>query len=124
MPKDFDSSERGKGANFREERQDRPSRRTGDADSIANIAGIGDAIECVIAAGCYLSFGRTTDGGATVVRVLDGDTKLTSYCTTTQQLLDAMAALVDRYATKPTQLPLSRTPVTFTAPDGRKKTIG
>jgi len=124
MSKDFSNAEKGKGGSFREERQDRPSRRIGDADSVANIAGIGNAIECVIAAGCYLSFGRTADGGATLIRVLDGDKKLSTYCTTTQELLDAVAALIEMYAAKPTQLPISRPPVTFTAPDGRKKTIG
>jgi len=123
MTKDFDHAEKGRGGTFREERQDRPGRRIGNADSIAGVAGVGDTIECTIAAGCYISFGRTTDGGATVIRVLDGDKKLTTYCVTQQDLIDALAALVQRYSDKDGPLPLIRPAVTFTAPDGRKKTV-
>jgi len=123
MTKDFTNEEKGRGGTFREERTDRPGRRTGDADSVAGISGIGDTIECVIGAGCYLSFGRTTDGGATLIRVLDGDKKLTTYCVTQQDLIDAFAALAQRYGERDAPLPLIRPSVTFTAPDGKKKTV-
>jgi len=120
----YNEQERGKGGQFKEETTGGTRRRIGNADSVGNVPGLADVVECVVSAGAYISFGRTSDGGATLIRVLDGDTRLSSYCSSTQDLLDACAALVTRYAVKPTAVPLSRPPVTFTAPDGRKKTVG
>jgi len=120
----YNGKERGKGGEFKEETTGGTRRRIGNADSVGSVTGLADVVECVISSGAYLSFGRTSDGGATLIRVLDGDTKLSSYCTTTEELLDACDALLARYAVKPTAMPQSRPPVTFTAPDGRKKTVG
>lgn len=115
--------ETGKGGQFKEERTSRNSRRSGSADSVAGIAGFTDTVERVIAAGAYISFGRTTDGGATLIRVLDGDAKLTSYCNSRQDILEALAALDNRYPEEE-RLPMPiAPPARYTAPDGTKKQV-
>ena len=50
--------------------------------------------------GAYISFGRTSDGGSTLIRILDGDDKLSSYCHSDIEILEAMEALERRYARK------------------------
>lgn len=87
----------GKGGAFKEERTTTNTRRAGGADSLASYGSLADTIERVISAGAYISFGRTSDGGATVIRVLDNDKKLTSYCSSRSDVLEAMEALNQRY---------------------------
>jgi len=72
----------------------------GAAASLSSYGSLGDCVECVVSAGCYISFGRTSDGGATLIRVLDGDTKLSSYCTSGAEVLEAMEYLKTRYKRK------------------------
>jgi len=87
----------GKGGQFKVERTATNTRRTGGADSIAGYGSLAEVIECVISAGAYISFGRTSDGGATVIRVLDNNEKLTSYCSSRSDVLEALEALKQRY---------------------------
>ena len=101
--------EEGKGGLFKEERSNGNARRIGGADSLASYGSLAETIECVISAGAYISFGRTSDGGATVLRVLDGDKKLTSYCSSRADVLEAMEALKQRYK------PVDYSQTTFTA---------
>ena len=88
----------GKGGAFKEEKNERNyDRPTGDCASLSRLGSLGDCVEHVIRAGAYISFGRTTDGGSTLIRVLDGDTKLSSYCHSDRDLLEALEALTQRY---------------------------
>jgi len=88
----------GQGGDFRVEQNGRRAPASdGAAASLGRYGSLAECIECVIAAGAYVSFGRTSDGGATLIRVLDGNDKLTSYCHTHAQLLEAMEALQLRY---------------------------
>jgi len=88
----------GKGGEFRVEKNDRYSGQgEGTAASLKRFGSLAECIECVIAAGAYISFGRTSDGEATLIRVLDGGDKLSSYCHSSEELMEAMAALQLRY---------------------------
>lgn len=90
--------ETGKGGAFKEERTVARARTNSGADSLAAFGSLAECIETVIAAGAYISFGRTSDGGATLIRVLDNDKKLSSYCSSRAEILEAMEALNKRYA--------------------------
>jgi hypothetical protein len=97
---EFPTKERGegKGGAFRIEQNNRiPSQRQGDCATLDRYGSLAECVECVICAGAYISFGRTTDGGATLIRVLDGDSKLSSYCHTHAEFMEAMEALRLRY---------------------------
>jgi len=88
----------GKGGEFRVEQNKRYTREAeGAAASLDRFGSLAECVECVISAGAYISFGRTTDGGATLIRVLDGDDKLSSYCHSHAEVLEAMEALRLRY---------------------------
>jgi len=88
----------GKGGDFRVEQNKRYTREAeGTAASLDRFGSLAECVECVISAGAYISFGRTTDGGATLIRVLDGDDKLSSYCHTHAEVLEALEALRLRY---------------------------
>ena len=76
-----------------EEIQPNASRANGGADSVAGIGGISDLIERVISAGGYLSFGRTSDGGATLIRVLHGNKRMTAYASSRAEFLEKIHAL-------------------------------
>ena len=94
----------GKGGDFRVEQNKRYTREAeGSAASLDRFGSLAECVECVISAGAYISFGRTTDGGATLIRVLDGDDKLSSYCHSHAEVLEAMEALRLRYR-RPTSI--------------------
>jgi len=76
----------------------------GQAASLDRYGSLAHCIESVLEAGAYISFGRTRDGGAIVIRVLDGDNKLTSYCHSHEEVMEAMAALEADYKRKITPL--------------------
>jgi len=102
-----DGKESGKGGSFRIEQNNRPARTiSGDAATLDRYGSLGECIECAIASGAYISFGRTSDGGATLIRVLDGDNKLSSYCHSHSELMEAMEALRLRYKRGATGLTL------------------
>jgi len=88
----------GKGGDFRVEKNERyTGTGEGAATSLKRFGSLAECVECVIASGAYISFGRTSDGGATLIRVLDGGDKLSSYCHSPEEIMDAMAALQLRY---------------------------
>jgi len=94
----------GKGGDFRVEQNKRYTREAeGSAADLSRFGSLAECIECVIAAGAYISFGRTTDGGANLIRILDGDDKLSSYCHTHVEVMEAMEALRMRYR-RPTSI--------------------
>jgi len=102
----------GKGGDFRVEQNTRYTREAeGTAADLSRFGSLAECVECVISAGAYISFGRTTDGGATLIRVLDGDDKLSSYCHSHAEVLEAMEALRLRY----------RRPTALVKPDGKPK---
>jgi hypothetical protein len=92
------TSAEGKGGAFRREANTSKGRApVGARAALDEFGSIGECIERVIACGAYISFGATTDGGALLIRVLDGDDKLSTYCHTRQEVLEAMEALKKLY---------------------------
>lgn len=72
---------------------------TGGSYSVAGIGGVSDIIDSVVGAGAYLSFGRTSDGGALIVRVLHGERKMTAYPSSREAFIEALHALQLEYPT-------------------------
>ena len=91
------NDESAKGGNFKVERNSLRQNGPGNRCVMSGIPGLGDVVETVIASGAYLSFGATFDGGAILIRVLDGPEKLSTYCHTREELEEAIQALRDRY---------------------------
>jgi len=111
MGKYIEQPTSGKGGDFRVEKNDRYSGQgEGTAASLQRYGSLAECIECVIAAGAYISFGRTSDGGATLIRVLDGRDKLSSYCSSHAEVLEAMEALRLRYNGGRSPLAILHTP--------------
>jgi len=103
----------GKGGAFKVEKSERGnSAPTGNAASLDRLGSLGHCIESVIRAGAYISFGRTSDGGSTLIRILDGPDKLSSYCHSDTEVLEAVEALEARYKRKDVKAPL----LTFVEP--------
>lgn len=87
----------GKGGSFKVEKTSYSKAVIESSLTLDGLFGIGALIDAVVAAGGYISFGRTGDGGAILLRVLDGPDKLTSYCSSRQEVLEAFEALKERY---------------------------
>lgn len=97
----------GRGGQFkREQNNARKTFSSGTGPNLDRYGSLGHCIQSVIAAGAYISFGRTTDGGATLIRVLDGDTKLHTYCSSDSEVLEAMEVLENEYKRKDKPTPL------------------
>lgn len=93
------NDDKAKGDGWRVESTDSKSKRgNGAASSYAGIVGFSDTVERVIRGGGYISFGRSSDGGVNVIRVLDGNRKLTRECRTRGDILQALTGLDDMYA--------------------------
>lgn len=56
------------------------------------------AVDCVTRAGAAIMLGRTSDGGALSVCILDGDTKIKEYPHTADEVADVVQAIIDEYA--------------------------
>lgn len=59
----------------------------------ADVATLGGVIDAIVGAGCAVTFGRTRDGGAVSVTVLDDDDRWRQYCASAEDLSDALTAL-------------------------------
>jgi len=92
----------GRGAQFKEETVRRNNTPTGTRGTLAGRMDVSHTVEAVVAAGGYMSFGQTSDGGALLIRVLMGATKLESYCHTDLEIAEALLYLKTRYTKKDT----------------------
>lgn len=107
-----DVQSQGTGGAFKVEKNAKGFERAkGNRACLDRYGSLGHVIESVLQSGAYISFGTTTDGGSVLVRVLDGDSKLSSYCHSNNEFMEAMEALEDRYKRGGKPLPL------FTATD-------
>jgi len=97
MSKEPTNIHAGRGGEFKVERNERPKYFQDNRPSLVDVSQLGLVIESVLRAGAYISFGVTTDGGALLVRVLDGMDKLSSYSHTREELNGALEALALRY---------------------------
>jgi len=98
MAKEPTSFPIGKGGEFKVEKNARRVSFIGNRPSLLGVSELALVIESVLRAGAYFSVGATSDGGALLIRVLDGDNKLSTYCHTDEQLLAALEALAVRYS--------------------------
>jgi hypothetical protein len=91
---------KGKGGNF----EKRPNPFTNSLHlvtaqiSFTDISDIAQVLDVVIAAGCAIMLGRTRDGGALVLTILDGDDRYRTYCANNTELQSAIDALLKMYA--------------------------
>lgn len=91
----------GTGGSFKLEKNDKVTKKpTGTRANLDRYGSLGHCVESIIQAGAYISFGSTTDGGSVLVRVLDGPDKLSSYCHSDAEFMEAMEALENRYKRK------------------------
>jgi hypothetical protein len=93
------STEHGKGDNFASRPNPFPIRQaSGSAPNLDEIPGLGAALDAVLDAGCAIMLGRTRDGGAVVLTVLDGPLRHRTYATSVDELDGAIIALHNTYA--------------------------
>ena len=90
--------EMGKGGAFKTERANTHNGPRLQAPQLASVQRLAECVQGAVMSGAYISFGRTSDGGAILIRILDGPDKLSTYCTTTSELDAAMAAIAERYS--------------------------
>lgn len=55
------------------------------------------AVDAVTRGGAAIMLGRTSDGGALSICILDGDTKIKEYPHSTEELSALLAAIADEY---------------------------
>jgi hypothetical protein len=90
---------KGKGGNF----DKRPNPFTNGPHLVAaqisftDISDIAEVLDVVTAAGCALMLGRTRDGGALVLTILDGDDRYRTYCANNTELQNAIDAMLKMY---------------------------
>jgi hypothetical protein len=90
--------EHGKGDNFASRRNPFPLKQANNsAPNFDEIQGLGAALDAVLGAGCAILLGRTRDGGAVVLTVLDGEQRHRTYAGTTDELDAAIIALHNTY---------------------------
>lgn len=65
--------------------------------SFTDISDIAEVLDVVIAAGCAIMLGRTRDGGALVLTILDGDDRYRTYCANNSELQNAIDAMLKMY---------------------------
>jgi hypothetical protein len=63
------------------------------------VAGLGNTIDRILDSGSAVIIGRTRDGGAVVLTVLEGDVRHKTYCSNADELDEAMRAF-DEYFEK------------------------
>lgn len=89
----------GKGGDF-DTRPNPFSNKNGRPKSAANLTEVGTfakAVQLLIDAGCALIVGKTRDGGAVVLTILDGEERHRTYCSNDAELEDAVNAMIDMY---------------------------
>lgn len=100
----------GKGGSFKRERAGTSNAQPqGTCADLDRYGSLGHCIETVLQSGAFISFNRTRDGGSTLIRVLDGDDKLSSYCHSHSEVMEAMEALEKLYERKASKItPIER----------------
>jgi hypothetical protein len=88
------TKQRGKGENW----DTRPNpfastKSVGHAPNLGEISNLGNSLDKVLEQGCAVLVGRTRDGGALVLTVLDGEQRHRTYCSTDDELRAAIDAL-------------------------------
>ena len=95
--------ETGKGGNFKSEKNPFRSQTNGKGPLLQKCPGILTAIDIALGSGCAIIIGKTRDGGAISLTILDGDDRHRTYCATDAELGEAALAIRDTYRT-PTEI--------------------
>lgn len=59
---------------------------------------IGDLVQSITGAGCAVILGKTSDGGALSITILDGDERYREWPHTTEEFAEVLAWVVGRYS--------------------------
>jgi hypothetical protein len=93
--------ESGKGADF--VKRTNPFQTTFKTDSAPNfdeVPLLGAALDSVLQCGCAIILGRTRDGGANVITILDGAERYRTYCSNDEELGAAVRMMNELYGTQ------------------------
>lgn len=89
----------GKGGNFQTRANPFGERVSkGSAPELASIAMATQAVDITLKAGCAVMFGHTRDGGAICITILDGDDRHRTYCSSEEELDQALTRMSEMYA--------------------------
>lgn len=61
------------------------------------VSDIGKALQVLVESGCAIMLGRTRDGGAMVLTILDQDDRHRTYCSNNVELQSAFDAIIQMY---------------------------
>lgn len=92
------NSPRGKGGNFATDRN--PFANTGAKGKYPDIPSdstLASAVNAILAAGAWISFGTTKDGGAIAITILKDDARHRTYCSNLEELHDALQGIMQTY---------------------------
>ena len=91
--------EKGKGGNFKAERNPFREERTqkGTAPELRESPDMLEAMDAVFKAGNAMLIGHTRDGGSLVITLLAGTMRFRTYCSTSEELDDAAARMIQTY---------------------------
>lgn len=94
--------ENGKGENFvKRNNPFQTSFKTSTAPNLDELSNLGSAIDEILQCGAAILIGRTRDGGAVVLTILDGADRYRTYCSDHQELEGAVRVIHEQYGTEP-----------------------
>ncbi len=89
----------GKGENFvRSKNPFAQGVQTTFAPNFDEVPLLGSALDSVLQCGCAVLMGRTRDGGAVVLTVLDGSERYRTYCSNSDERKAAIRFMAEQYA--------------------------
>jgi len=90
--------ERGKGKNFDTRKNPFTQKRVaGSHPNFDDVQGVGTALDAVLRQECAIIIGATRDGGAVVLTILDGPDRHRTYCSTPDELDEAISEIIMLY---------------------------
>lgn len=92
-PVSISKKQNGKGGNIDVRKNPFGARPARQAPYFGDQPDVGNVLDVILSAGCGVILGRTRDGGAVCITVLDGDTRHRTYCANDEELDDALVAL-------------------------------
>lgn len=93
-----DSGERGKGKNFDTRKNPFTQKRiAGSHPHFDEIQSLGTALDAILRQECAIIIGATRDGGAVVLTILDGPDRHRTYCSTPDELEEAITEIIMLY---------------------------
>jgi len=92
------TGERGKGKNFDTRKNPFTAKRVANSHpNFDDIQGVGTALDAILKQECAIIIGATRDGGAVVLTILDGADRHRTYCSTADELDEAISEIIMLY---------------------------